>query len=388
MRRRIISLSVVTVVLVLIFSLSALSLKISQIEFDLNMAAGTSGIFSFQVRNPDTTPQHVIIYLNDWLRHPRGGHIFLPPNSAQWTMPRQFISGEEFDLIYEVSFRPGERIRLESTYRTASPTTEGKILGSIALDPAYIGIIPDIPVAAGIVTISRIIEAISPAGNSFTVRLRIRVNENFHGLVINETFTRNVQVTPLESADAIFTTVDRSNVDWLTVVPSSFTLAAGATQEVRFSVNIPYWASGMYWGMIFVRGSPRPAVVDGVGVLAVARFGVKVYTTITRTEVISGRAIGIDRPTSLNPLTFLVAFENTGNVQLRVSGWLDIINVRGETVLHIPISNFPVLPGSMSIFEVIDQTGEQLPPGIYQALVVFDYGGAALVGMARGFRVR
>ena len=389
MRRTIIFLSVVTTVFLLIFSLSALSLQISQIEFELNMAPGTNETFTFLVHNPDAMPQHVTVYLADWLRHPLGGHIFLPPNGAQWIITRQFTSGEEFDLVYEVSFRPGETVRIRGSYISSSPHAEGGILGSIILDPAYIGIIPDAPAAVGrVVTISRIIEAISPAGDSFTVRLRIRANEDFSGLRIDEVFTRNVQVTPIKPADAFFSMVDRSNVDWLTVTPSSFTLAEGESQEVHFSVDVPYWAEGMHWGMIFVEGSPRPAVVEGVGVLAVSRFGVKVYTTVAGTEVISGHAIGIDRPASLDPLTFQVAFENTGNVQLRVSGWLDIIDVRGETVLHIPIEEFPVLPGSMAVFEVIDQTGERLPPGIYQALVVFDYGGAALVGMPRGFRVR
>jgi len=333
-------------------------------------------------------PQDVTINLSDWLRPPQGGHIFLPPNSAQWTIPRQFVRGEQFDLVYEVSFRPGEQIRFKSSYTSGSPRTEGDILGNIILDPAYIGIVPATPVAAEIVTISRIIEAISPAGNSFTVRLRIQVNEEFFGLQINEIFSRNVQVTPTESADAYFHMVDRSNVDWLTVTPSSFTLGARETREVRFFVDVPDWARGMHWGIIFVTGSPRPAVVDGVGVLAVARFGVKVYTTVAGTAVKSGRVIGIDRPMSLDPFTIQAAFENTGNVQLRVSGWLDIIDMRGKTVFRIPVAEFPVLPGSMAIITITDETGERLPSGNFQALVVFDYGGATLIGMPRGFRVR
>jgi len=144
---------------------------------------------------------------------------------------------------------------------------------------------------------------------------------------------------------------------------------------------------GTYWGAILIEGSPHQVEREGATVLAVERFGVKVYVTITGTEVREGRVIRV-RKVSLDPLTFKITFANTGNVQLRPTGTVTIISQSGETVRTIAVEEFPVLPGAVQTITVKDPSSDPLPPGIYRALVMLDYGGENPVGGTRDFRVK
>lgn len=146
-------------------------------------------------------------------------------------------------------------------------------------------------------------------------------------------------------------------------------------------------AESVYWGMIFVEGSPRPQEQAGVTVLAIERFGVKVYETLPGTEDLVGRITQV-RKTTDNPLTFEIRFENTGNVQLRPTGRIDIISQNGETVRNIRIEEFPLLPEKVRILSVTDTTEPPLTAGIYRALVTVDYGGDDLAGGIRDFRLK
>jgi hypothetical protein len=139
--------------------------------------------------------------------------------------------------------------------------------------------------------------------------------------------------------------------------------------------------------MIFVEGSPRPQEREGATVLAIERFGVKVYETVPGTEVLSGRVLQV-RKTADDPLTFTVSFENTGNVQLRPTGKIDIINQNGDTVRTLEIEEFPILPQRVRTLTVADTLDRSLPSGIYRALVTVDYGGDNLTGGTRDFRLR
>ena len=131
-------------------------------------------------------------------------------------------------------------------------------------------------------------------------------------------------------------------------------------------------AESVYWGMIFVEGSPPSSRTGGS------------HSLSDRTL----RGEGLLRKTADNPLTFEIRFENTGNVQLRPTGRIDIISQNGETVRNIRIEEFPLLPGKVRILSVTDTTKPPLTAGIYRALVTIDYGGDDLAGGTRDFHLR
>jgi len=101
--------------------------------------------------------------------------------------------------------------------------------------------------------------------------------------------------------------------------------------------------------------------------------GTELADTVSGTEVLSGRVIGV-KTVENDPLTFEVSFQNTGNVQLRPKGRLDIISRSGDTVRSIIIEEFPLLPRAVRYLRIVDTSVEPLSPGRYLALAVLDFG--------------
>jgi len=101
--------------------------------------------------------------------------------------------------------------------------------------------------------------------------------------------------------------------------------------------------------------------------------GTELADTVSGTEVLSGRVIGV-KTVENDPLTFEVSFQNTGNVQLRPKGRLDIISRSGDTVRSIIIEEFPLLPRAVRYLRIVDASVEPLSPGRYLALAVLDFG--------------
>ena len=229
---------------------------------------------------------------------------------------------------------------------------------------------------------------ISVDDGAVTVNLHVHALQNFGGLRIDETFSAHVEIESVDDAGGQFSAVSRSCGDWITAFPQAFTIAAGESQPVSFRVVVPDGGvSGMYWAMIFVQGSPRPQQRQGATVLAIERFGIKVYETIPGSEVLAGEVKSV-RKVGNDPLTFRITFVNTGNIQLRPTGTINVISQNGETVRTLAIDEFPLLPGKECILSVADNSASPLPTGIYRALVTVDYGGDNLAGGTRDFRLR
>jgi len=370
MMQRAIVLTSAVVCAVLFGVIPVLAISISQIEFDLQLPAGSAASYSFQVMNEESRKQEIKVYLGDWVRSKTGDTEFLPLNGARWLFLREFQKGEELEILYRVRLSTSD-VTVSGSYISGSPSARGEIVGETQLGPSRVGQTSP-PNTDEVIRIAREIVAASPEGDSVTVRLGIRILEDVAGLRIDEVFSSHVNIEALDSAGGAFDAAARSNSDWLEVSPQSFQLDAGEAQEVTFSIQVPPDAEGTYWGVIFIEGSPRPEQTEGATVLAIERFGVKIYETVPGTEVLSGEIKQV-RKIGNDPLSFEILFENTGNVQLRPSGRVDIAGRTGDLVKALPVEKFYVLPGASRQVEVIDQ-GDSLSPGRYLALAVLDIG--------------
>jgi hypothetical protein len=384
--RRTIGSTALLIATVLLACHAVFGLQISQIEFDLHLAAGTSGTYSFQVINNESAPQQVTVYLSDWTRTRTGDNDFVPLDGARWLFGRAFKAGDEIDLLYKVPL-PDAPLPVSGDFMTADPASHGTVAGPDPLSPDDIGKPTSETSAAGPVSVSREVVSQDPSSHTLTVRLHVLIRQAVTGLRIDEVFSRHVTVTNVDDGGAEFTTVARSNGDWLTVSPQRFQIDPGKTQEVTFSIRVPADADGTTWGMIFVEGSPRAQQRQGATVLAVERFGVKVYETVPGTEDHAGRIVGVDILEE-HPLTVRIAFENTGNIQMHPRGKIDIISRSGDVVRSLSIESFPILPGATRELTVTDPSSAPLPAGIYRALATIDYGGQALAGGTRDFQVK
>jgi len=361
------------------------ALQISQIEFDLHQAAGSTATYSFKVINNESQAQEITVYLSDWTRTSNGENDFIPLNGARWLFLRSFSAGEEMEILYQVLLSTTD-LTVAGSYISGSRAGQGTVEGVSLLSAENVGMVTQAQ-ADDTVSVTREIVSVRPAGDSLTVRLYVRIFQDIPGLRIDEVFSSHAQIESIDSAGGGFDIVNRSNGDWITVTPQRFQIEAGQTQDVTFRLDVPVGVEGVYWGMIFVEGSPRPQEQAGAAVLAIERFGVKVYETVPGTEDLVGRITQV-RKTADNPLTFEIRFENMGNVQLRPTGRIDIISQNGETVRNTRIEEFPLLPGKVRILSVTDTTEPPLTAGIYRALVTIDYGGDNLAGGTRDFRLR
>ncbi|MEA3238230.1 MAG: hypothetical protein U9Q94_00375 [Candidatus Bipolaricaulota bacterium] len=365
-------------------SISSFALQITQIEFDLHMAPGATDMYTFQVINNESDPQDVTVYIGDWTRTETGENDFLKLDSARWLFGGEFKQGDELDVKYRVTL-PNDGITVSGTYACGSPSAQGQIAGAAKLLSAS----DKAPVEStnGLLVITRTVTAAKTDG-TVTVNLHMRALQDFGGLRIDEVFSSHVKIESLDDAGGEFSTIPRSCGDWIAVSPQSFRIAPSATQPVSFRVVVPNSdVSGMYWAMIFVQGSPRPQQREGATVLAIERFGLKVYETIPGSEALSGEVRSV-RKVGNDPLTFKVTFANTGNVQLRPTGTINVINQSGDTTRRLAIDEFPILPGSERTLVITDESESPLPAGIYRALVTIDYGGDNLAGGTRDFRLR
>ena len=184
-------------------------------------------------------------------------------------------------------------------------------------------------------------------------------------------------------------TQTRSLSSWISFFPATIGLEAEESDEVIVTLSVPsdqeVSLDGTYWGIIFVQGEPRPAERGGSTVMAVERFGIKVYATVSGTEKTSGAVQNVEVTSSDDALTFSVTYENSGNVKQRVKGELTVIDRTGEQVREAQMGVFPVLPGNRRTVEI---STDPLTQGIYQLTAVLDYGGEALTAGVLPFRVR
>jgi len=184
-------------------------------------------------------------------------------------------------------------------------------------------------------------------------------------------------------------TLERSLCEWLTVVPTRIVLAPGETGQITATLTVPSpeerELAGTYWGMIFVQGEPRPMEVEGTVVMAVERFGVKVYATVAGTARTAGVVRKVEAQATSDGVLVKIEYQNTGNVHQEVGGTVRVIDRKGDIVQEKEVEPAPVLPGAERIFEV---TLPALPPGIYQVQAMLDYGGEVMVAGVTGLRVR
>ena len=237
------------------------------------------------------------------------------------------------------------------------------------------------------VWVGRTIDSIDEDGIA-VVRLVIQCNAAFEGLVIHETTAERVDITSKETSGSRFDTINRSNASWISLSHDRLVLQADESRDVTLTVDMPEDVSGTYWSTVFVVSQPQASDQGGMRVLSIYRTAIKIYVTAFGSDDLEGQVVDV-QVGETDPLILYALFENTGNVELVVTGDVQIIDRTGEVVRDLVIDEFKVLPGAKRIVTILDALDSNpLPAEIYQAVVVFDYGGDNPVVGVRGFRVR
>ena len=373
--------------------LSAVGVRWSPAELDLEQDPGTQETYRLLLTNDADEPITLSIRAGDWLRDENGINDFgVPLNGARWEFTRRFFSGETVDIRYAVQLPDTGEIEVQGTFRSWSPQLTDSVVGSEQISPAAVGD-PEPYVSSLWTTITRSVESVDTSGLA-TIRLRLRIGRDFEGLTVEESFSQRVEITSLDTAADSFDTVNRSNADWIGLSHTQVDLDPNETREIFMTVTMPAGFSGTSWSIIHAESrSIASNIVGGTQIVSLASVGMKVFVTAPGTGILAGEVTYV-REQNLNPLALEALFINTGNVQLVVNGRLQIIDQTGETIRDVRFAEygrdyFRVLPDSQRTIVIADTADAvPLPVGIYQAVFSFDFGGDRDVAGVRAFRVR
>lgn len=362
--------------LVATFGAASWAARVIPNRLDLAQAPGTTETYTLLLEGDQEAPEEVRLYLGDWKRAADGEHDWgIPVNGARWTLDGSFAAGDVVTIQYEVAGE-ADGLSIIGSFRTGVPQVTGAVAGVRRLD----GSETQASAAGAAVTVTRSVEA-------RIVTLRLETLVDFQGLVLTEAYSGPVELSSLDAAGGSFDTVERSCTSWIVVSEGSIQLLPGEKREVALTITTPDAMNGSYWSSLFVEAQPEIIEQGGTRILSIPRTAIKIFVTAPGTEVLAARIASVS-VLSAAPLAVTSTFDNLGNIELVVSGRLEIIDRTGTVVRQIAIPEFKVLPGGMRVLSVAESSEVAgLPSGIYQAVVRLEYGGDGPVVGVRGFRV-
>ncbi len=147
--------------------------------------------------------------------------------------------------------------------------------------------------------------------------------------------------------------------EWIELLLESFSLSPEEWKDIPFSIKIPRGLNVTHVAMVWIVSQSR-----GQGQIRVRkRIGIKVYAD-PRKPIRRGKITGM----KYKERALEVVFENQGNVELKLEGWIQV----GEEE-KLNLSTAYILPG-------IEQVLKLEMPYAPEIRVIIDYGGRNLAG--------
>lgn len=152
-----------------------------------------------------------------------------------------------------------------------------------------------------------------------------------------------------------------SVLDYVSFQEDTVTLGLGERARIPYTVTVPADAEpGGFYGSILVstvRAGARDTVNTAPQNPIIARVGSHVFITVNGEQQVGGSTIDLTTIPSAawyssGPLTFGIAYENTGSVHVNPYGQLSITNLLGQEVGYIELEPWFVLPQSIRTREV------------------------------------
>lgn len=134
-----------------------------------------------------------------------------------------------------------------------------------------------------------------------------------------------------------------SLANWITIEDKNLTLAQGESREVRFNVKVPANAEpGGHYGAIFFAPAPdraQVAVIQRLGVLLLVDVPgeAKVSGAFEKFEIGTASGSKFDAKTQFStfPISFSTRFKNDGNVHIKPTGKIELVDESGEVLKNV-----------------------------------------------------
>lgn len=267
--------------------------------------------------------------------------------------------------------------------RMAPPVLAAVLLllaGAVSLEaqPVQFGIIPGelelVPAPGGTATATLVVINHSPRRVRFTVK-------------VQDAYLRPSGELSLLDGVKLAGSVARHS----RVAPAEFDLDPNTQMPVRVTVTVPADARGELFGAVVVSPTPILQTDRRLGTISifVPKLAARLLVPVRGTEVVRGAIINMlaaPRPGGTGA-EIKVVFRNSGNVHVRVSGGLVVLDPQGQQAGRLPIPEALVLPGSLREFK-LTWDAKRLPPGTYTIRAVMDYGADELIAGEVGFTYR
>ncbi len=159
--------------------------------------------------------------------------------------------------------------------------------------------------------------------------------------------------------------------NWITLNPSTFTLAPRTSQTVGFTINTPTNAEpGGHYASILASVSAS----SGSGVGIAQRVGSLLLVSVAGQAVENLSVSQFSAPSfsEYGPDKMTALFTNNGTIHLQPRGFVTITDMFGRNVGQIDIPQLNVLPQSSRLIDLPVQIGAQF--GRYQATLSAIYG--------------
>ncbi len=159
---------------------------------------------------------------------------------------------------------------------------------------------------------------------------------------------------------------------WSDINPKSFTLDPKAEQEVQVTINVPEQniGGGKYGAIVFSVQGKSSANTAAINQEIASLFLLRVSGPVQE----SLQAVDFTTPSfvEFGPVPLSLRLQNTGNVHVRTTGVISIMNMMGKKVEDIVIPPTNVFPQAKRI--ITTSFDEQFLIGPYQAVAIIYYG--------------
>lgn len=155
--------------------------------------------------------------------------------------------------------------------------------------------------------------------------------------------------------------------------PEEFEIKPGESQKVKVTATIPPGASGGKYATLVVGQVPEP------GASMVGQVAIAVMLTISESSLIrAGQVMGVDihQEEPGEPITFITAIRNQGNVHVRPSGEI-IISQDGQEIGRTEVDPHLIIPGYTRPFKSV-WAAPEVSAGAYSFEVILNMDGTEL----------
>ena len=158
-------------------------------------------------------------------------------------------------------------------------------------------------------------------------------------------------------------------------LPQSFTLKAGETKNINFTINIPQTAPNSDHYLTLLFQSDTKGLITGTGSKTLPAVGSNILLTIPQsnqpppTVKIQTFSASQSLFDSFDPINFNLLVKNTSNHFLKTQGYINIFNSFNKKVATIPLRSDNILKQSARQLITTNPWNPLFPIGRYQATV-------------------